>query len=135
MVVGVEDVDVGLPCFEFGIERQPEDAAIPQIEDVGAQIGEGGRGFVVDVFVAQDLAGLLGDEQFFVRSEPHGGRVFEPLAGDEPFEFQFRVLEARGKDRFGHCRRRLSQGKGQQQGTANRELAGPESHSPTLWAE
>ena len=59
---------------EGGIERHPEEAAVPVVVDVGLEVREDRRRGVRDAVEDLDDAGLLGDEDAAVRREPQGCR-------------------------------------------------------------
>ena len=73
-VVRVQDVHVRLGR-ELRMERHAEQTAIPEVVDVGPQIGEHGRGGVGEVVEHLDQAALLGHEDATVRREAELRRV------------------------------------------------------------
>ncbi len=92
VVVGVEDVDVGLRR-EVRVEGEAEDAAVTGVVDLGPHVGEELRGAVFDVVEDEDLAGLLGDEDAAVRGEAEVARFLE--AGDHRFVLEAGCFHAR----------------------------------------
>ena len=89
VIEGVEDVYVR-PRREARVEGEAEDAAVAVVVDLQLQVREGFRGFVGEVLVDEDLAGLFGDEDLAVGGETEGGRFFDVRERD-------RVLETAGK--------------------------------------
>ena len=67
-VVGVEDVNVGV-AGEVRGEGEPEQAPIPEVVDLGAQVGEGGGRGVREAVEDLDQAALLGNEDPSVLGE------------------------------------------------------------------
>ena len=67
-VVCVEDVHVRLGG-EVGVEREAQEAAVPEVVDLGSQVGEHGRRRVVEVVEDLDQAALLGNEHAPVAGE------------------------------------------------------------------
>ena len=79
--MSVEDVDVGVGG-EVGIEGEPEQAAIPEVVDVGAQVGEGGGRGVREAVEDLDQATLLGHEDPPVLGELDIGGVGQAAKND-----------------------------------------------------
>ena len=75
LVVRVQDVDV----TGRGLDRQPEQAAVPEVLDLGAEVGEHRRRRVVDAVERVDDARLRGHEHAAVRREPHTVGLPSPL--------------------------------------------------------
>ena len=90
VVVGVEDVDVGAPAGEFGVEGKAEDPAVAGVVGLGAQVGKQLRTSVPRPGVDQDPPGLLGDEDSAVGREAERRRFAQ--TGDHRF-----VLKAAGQ--------------------------------------
>ena len=93
-VVGVEDVDVRVGR-EVGVERDAEQAAVPEVVDVRAQVGEDGRRRVGEVVEDLDQAALLGDEDPAVGGEANGGRVGQAAEDDRLLEAAAGALAGR----------------------------------------
>ncbi len=87
-VAGVEDIHIGAGR-EQRVEHHPQQPAVPEVVDVGAQVGDGRRGVVVEPVELFDHTGLLGDEDAAVRGEGERARFRQPGKGDG-------VLEATG---------------------------------------
>src|SRR5205085_1190955 len=79
-VVGVQDVDGGV-VGEVGVQGHAEQAAVPVVVDVGAEVGEEGGGGVAEVVEDPDQPALFGDEGPAVRGEADHGGVGE--AGED----------------------------------------------------
>ena len=77
VVVGVEDVDVGLGR-EVGVEDHAEQPAVPEVVDVGPQVGEDVRSGVGQAVEDLDDAALLGHEHAPVSREADDGGVGQP---------------------------------------------------------
>ena len=95
-VVRVEDVDVGIRG-ELRVERHPEQAAVPVVVHLRAQVRVGARRRVRQAVEDLDQAALLGDEDAPVRREADDHRVRK--AGEDDL-----LLEAR-RQRGAACRR------------------------------
>ncbi len=95
-VEGVEDVDV-VVRREVGVDRQPQQAAVPEVIDLRAQVGDDGVGVGREVREELDQAALLGDQHAAVRKEAHDGRVRQ--AGEDGALGKARLLVARDRHR------------------------------------
>ncbi len=73
-VVGVLHVDVGL-LGKARIERETEQAAVPEVVHLRAEVDEDLRRGVQQVAIDEDLATLLGDEDAAVVGEMDAGRL------------------------------------------------------------
>ena len=80
-VAGVEDIQVGVRR-KLGINGQPEQAPIPEVVDLVAEVGDLGGGGVPEPVEDLDQSALLGHEHPAVRSEGDNGRVAETREGD-----------------------------------------------------
>ena len=70
-VVVVVEVDVRAAVEEVGVERDAQQAAVPEVVDVGADVEHLRRRRVVDGVVRLDDPSLLGDECATIGGEPH----------------------------------------------------------------
>ena len=105
-IVGVERVEVRA-SREARVDRQAEQAAVPEVVHLRAQVDDGRRRGVADAVEHQDHAALLGHEDLAVRREAHGRRLHE--AADHR-----RLLEAAGKGAGGGGAGREPENGGQQ---------------------
>jgi hypothetical protein len=80
-VARVEDVDVGVGR-KLGVEHHSQQAAVPVVVHLRAQVGVDGRGGVREAVEDLDQAALLGDEHAPVRREADDHRVDEPAERD-----------------------------------------------------
>ena len=80
-VVRVEDVDVGI-ARERRRQRHSKQAAIPEVVDLGAEVGEDRRRRVGHVREHLDEAALLRDEHPAIAREPNHGRIDEAAEHD-----------------------------------------------------
>ena len=90
-VVGVERVDPRLDR-EIRVQREAEEAAVPEIVGVRPQVGEDRRRSVGEVVEDLDDPALFGDEDPAVGRETDGGRLRQAAQGD-------RLLKAAGEGR------------------------------------
>ncbi len=75
-IVGVEDVDVRVRR-KAGVEGEAEQAPIPEVVHVRAQVGEDGRSRVGEIVEDLDQPALLGHEDTPVGREPDDGGIGE----------------------------------------------------------
>ena len=69
VVVRVLDIEIRTRRPEVGVEREPEQALVDEVVDLGAQVGDEVRGRIADAVVAVDASRLLGDEHLAVGRE------------------------------------------------------------------
>ena len=119
VVVGVEDVDVGVGR-EVGGQGHAEQATVPEVVDVDVQVGEGRRRGVGQGVEDLDDPALLGHEDAPVRGEADHGRVAQPAEDD-------RLLEAGRRGRPGRRRGRRHQGGQRPEHQGHREHDGQDA--------
>ena len=76
-VMGVQNVDVVVRC-EVGIDREAEQAPIPEVVHLRPQVGHDRRSRGCEAVVLLDEAALLGHEHAAVRQESQGRRIRQP---------------------------------------------------------
>ena len=125
-VVRVEDVDVRLRR-ELRVDREAEQATVPEVVDVRPEIGELRRGRVRDGVEDLDDAALLGDEHAAVRRELDVRRIREPGEDDVLLEAarQRHCARARGEQQHGGD----DAGKRQPKGRPPRPNSTPAGHA------
>ena len=75
VVVRILDVEKWTGRAEVGIDREPQQALVPVVVDLGAQVGDEMCGRVADAVVAIDASRFLGDEHLAVGRELDRGRL------------------------------------------------------------
>ena len=110
------------------MERHAEEAAVPEVVHVGAQVGERGRRRVREVVEHLDQPALLRDEDAPVGSEADDGGVDEPLENGQLAEAG---CEGRRSGFLGCGRRRAA--RREQRDNRNSDQDQPETSAARGW--